>query len=784
MPFKKFIKTVFRLCCALIITLTIALLVLFISLPAIVETQIEKRVPQFLNPNDIEFDIKKIGFLNTSISKIRVSKGISIDSINIDYNIRDNMSSIRLNKVTVSGLNIHASLDENSQIKIQGLDFPELSKDQTRKDQPQKDQVSQPDLPFLAFLPEKIVLRNAKIILHTLNGEFLIPFDLLSSISTEDEKIVAQAIVYPFGEKINALVTYDINRGIEFLKIKGNSFDLGHIDQFISKKTSELQLKGSVDFILETSSPQKEWKINVSRIGFVQPVEAAVKDLSTTFLIDNQKISAGGTFNISHSLLPTTRIEYGLTLNLKNDLTKNYHFDFKLKNAKTDNYKIAHESTFVNIKKPQLSVRLSGTPLKSRGKVTFGLEGGRIQHQKEAVLFDDINIEIPIQYPNIKKRLYGKYSIPTISYNNQYKFSTNGKILQTDSKKIQVSGGVTFKRLPDLKVQFKSIVGFEKGLYASLDFKTNPVKLNYADVEKLMGQGSQNADIDVTVSARGKAELLNHRLKTFMQANVSDGNISIPDMNLTATGINTVVDFNNLLVPKSVPGQILTIDSIQVNKIKIDEAKVRFTIEDTRSLLIENIRFKWCNGLVSSESIRFPQENNAYSLSLYCDRLELAQLLKQVGAFNAQGSGTLNGRIPVVYSDGNISFDNGFLFSTPGSGGKVVIENTDSITAGIPMDSPRFVQLDLAREALKDFEYKWAKLIFNTFEETLFVNMELDGKPSQPLPFEYRKDLGSFIRVDTSSPGSIFQGIKLDVNLKLPFNEVMKFGNKLKSVFN
>jgi len=100
------------------------------------------------------------------------------------------------------------------------------------------------------------------------------------------------------------------------------------------------------------------------------------------------------------------------------------------------------------------------------------------------------------------------------------------------------------------------------------------------------------------------------------------------------------------------------------------------------------------------------------------------------------------------------------------------------------MDSPRFVQLDLAREALKDFEYKWAKLIFNTFEETLFVNMELDGKPSQPLPFEYRKDLGSFIRVDTSSPGSIFQGIKLDVNLKLPFNEVMKFGNKLKSVFN
>ncbi|MBU8910323.1 MAG: YdbH domain-containing protein, partial [Desulfobacterales bacterium] len=293
-----------------------------------------------------------------------------------------------------------------------------------------------------------------------------------------------------------------------------------------------------------------------------------------------------------------------------------------------------------------------------------------------------------------------------------------------------------------------------------------------------------DADIDVTVFAKGKAEFLNHQLKTSMHLNINDGKILIPDTNFTATGINSTLVFNDLLVPETVPGQILTIDSIKANKIKIEDAKVRFSIEDGKSLLIENILFKWCNGLVSTESIRFPQDNNTYFLTLYCDRLEMAQLLKQMGAFNAEGSGTLNGRIPVIYSDGNFSFDNGFLFSTPGSGGKVVIENTDSITAGIPMDSPQFVQLDLAQEALKDFDYKWAKLVFNTFEDILYVNMELDGKPSKLLPFEYRKDMGGFIRVDASSPGSHFQGIKLDVNLKLPFNEVIKFGNKLQSILN
>ncbi|MCD4722358.1 MAG: YdbH domain-containing protein [Desulfobacula sp.] len=853
MLFKKIIKMIVWLC----LGFAIVVLCLFISLPAIVESQIVKRLPQFLNPNDIEFDIQKLGFYNTFVSKIRVTKGISIDSVNIDYDIKE-LSSIHLSKVTISGLSIHASLDENNQIRIQGLEFPRLSKDHTG-------QSGLSDLPGLFFLPEKIVLQNSKIILHALDDEFLIPFDVLSTISFKEGKIVARTLLYPFGEKINTLVTYDLNKGIESIKVEGKSFDLGHMDQFILKVSHGIQLKGPIDFTLESSSPQKKWEINVSQVGFTQPVEAAIKDLSTILLIDNQKISANGTFGISHSLLPATRMEYGLTLNLKNSLKNDYHFDLKFKNSKIQRYKIAYESNMATIKKPQLNAHFSGTPLKSKGKITLRLKEGLIQHQKEAFLFKDtkitsdmvldftdtgkglnskwalttnnlsiksdlmdssfplagasgwfhidknntpslgmtlkaldgeikstefktkangINIEIPISYPNVGKKVYGKYSIPTLSYNNQYSLSTKGKILQTDSKEFQVSGGVSFSTLPTLKVQFKSMVGFEKGLFASLDFKTNSVKLNDADIVKLMGQKIQNAEIDVTVSAKGKAELLNHQLETFMQVNVRDGNISIPDMNLIATGINTKVDFNDLLVLESVPGQILTIDLIEVNKIKINDARILFSIEDARSLLVENIRFNWCNGLVSTESIRIPQENNMYSLNLYCDRLELVQLLKQMGAFHAEGTGTLNGRIPVIYSDGNISFDNGFLFSTPGSGGKVVIDNADLITAGIPMDNPQFAQLDLAQEALKDFEYKWAKLVFHTFEDTLYVNMELDGKPGKLLPFEYKKEFGGFVRVDASSPGSRFQGIKLDVNLKLPFNEVMKFGNKIKSIFN
>jgi hypothetical protein len=48
------------------------------------------------------------------------------------------------------------------------------------------------------------------------------------------------------------------------------------------------------------------------------------------------------------------------------------------------------------------------------------------------------------------------------------------------------------------------------------------------------------------------------------------------------------------------------------------------------------------------------------------------------------------------------------------------------------------------------------------------MRLQFDGKPANPLPFIYKKEIGSFIRVEAGAQGSIFQGIGLDVNLRLP----------------
>jgi hypothetical protein len=178
---------------------------------------------------------------------------------------------------------------------------------------------------------------------------------------------------------------------------------------------------------------------------------------------------------------------------------------------------------------------------------------------------------------------------------------------------------------------------------------------------------------------------------------------------------------------------------------------------------------------VDTQSLRISSEKQDYQVSLFCQRLALSRILEQLGSVNAHGTGTVNGRIPIMIRKGNIHFDDGFLFSTPGEGGRIQLTGTDMLTQGIPTGTPQFAQVDLAREALKDYVYTWAKLGLISDDEDLVMRLQFDGKPANPLPFVYKKEMGRFVRVRAGSQGSVFQGIALDVNLRLPLNQLLQY---------
>lgn len=243
----------------------------------------------------------------------------------------------------------------------------------------------------------------------------------------------------------------------------------------------------------------------------------------------------------------------------------------------------------------------------------------------------------------------------------------------------------------------------------------------------------------------------------------------------TLSGGSVGLSFADLLSLRSEPDQRLAFERLQLGSVILDQGDIRYQVEAAHSILVEACSFRWAGGRIGSRAFRINPNVEDYTVELYCDRVELSKALEQFGMTQAQGGGTANGRIPVRWSGGSLTFDNGFLYSTPGESGVLKIQGTEILTAGIPPGTPQYGQLDLAAEALKDFAYDWAKITMNTQGQELLVSLQLDGKPAKPLPFSYDRSFGGFARVSASSPGSVFQGIRLDVNFRLPLDQLLQY---------
>jgi len=252
---------------------------------------------------------------------------------------------------------------------------------------------------------------------------------------------------------------------------------------------------------------------------------------------------------------------------------------------------------------------------------------------------------------------------------------------------------------------------------------------------------------------------------------------------LDISGLQLDCTFPDLLNLHSAPAQRLAIDAIRMGKLRFADADVRFQLE-RRTIFIEGAVMRWAGGRIGSTAFRIDPQQQDLNVELFCDRVHLPLVFEQFGLQQAQGNGTAYGRLPLRYRAGSLHFDEGFLYSTPGENGALQLNSADLLTAGIPQGTPQFAQLDLAAEALKDFSYDWARLRLDTQGDDLLLSLQMDGKPNAPLPFVFQKDIGGFIRIHGQAEGSKFQGIRLDVNFRLPLERILAYRNLIEAIKN
>lgn len=449
-----------------------------------------------------------------------------------------------------------------------------------------------------------------------------------------------------------------------------------------------------------------------------------------------------------------------------------------------DPLELKSEAARVSIPRLTLAGQFDRTPA---GEIRFsgaaGLSKAMVSLPLTGIEVNGISAELPVRWPREPTADTGKFNIASIQRNREKIGSASGKLREVDML-LEVEGVHRSLLVPGLEITFagRSVISGDNGPGASLQYRSLPFKAKTPlDLGRFI-PGAAGIALDGEFTLAGDFEYGSCGPRSALTASFLHGTLKKADAGLSMEDIEAQIHFPDLISFKSDPKQVIRFASADFGGIHIRKGEVEFQVESLDSIFIEKTGFAWCNGHVDVHALRITGGEQDYHVNLYCDRLNLAELLEQFGAAESDGTGTVNGKIPIRYTRGKLLFDDGFLYSTPGHGGTIKIQGTETLLAGIPPNTPQFAQMELAKEALKSYKYNWATLGITTEGEDLLLRLELDGKPTLPLPFIYQQEAGGFARIGSGEKGSLFQGINMNINFRLPLDKILQYRDLFKTI--
>jgi len=416
----------------------------------------------------------------------------------------------------------------------------------------------------------------------------------------------------------------------------------------------------------------------------------------------------------------------------------------------------------------------SGSELKCDGLLKF--DDVKIKDQKLKVNASGIRGTLPFIWPFGDTKSEGTVFAKTILWKNINLGSFSGSIRQNSTGLIYNAQytSIPFKGM-NLNFIGKTDLLSSNNYETKISINMQKYKLSSGiDIYRLFPQ-AEGMSFAGEAQLNGKIGFKEKKFTGFIKAIIEEGSFNYKDKAILIEGIKINLNLPDLPSITSAPKQQFAFDRASIGSIQLSDGRVDFQIEPTESFFIEKCRFNWCDGSVNTNALRISSLNKDLSLTLFCDRINLAKLIEQFGVAKAEGNGAVNGSIPIEYTKGKLIFTDGFLYSTPGDGGTIHLADAKLLTQNLIPGTSQFAQIELTIEALKNYKYNWAKLKFRSAGENLLLNLQFDGKPVNTLPFIYDKKTGGFVKVNSAAEGSIFQGISLDINLTIPLDKVLYY---------
>lgn len=797
------------------------------SLPGLIESRV---LPMVFQKTGIPVacDVRRIGITGVDLGGLSIGNAnkpsVSIGSVQLDYSPLSLLKK-RIDCITICGLEVTGEIVDGNFV-IPGLDWQGLLAKQTPDVQAANPPVGSPPSSFTIGSFE---IQNALLTCGFKGQVYRLPFNL--SVVAKDgvwDRLECCLTLYPHEQAVTLLAQISLSRKTVLLNFHAPAFQLNKLTE-IAPYLPGLLLSGAADIKGDVAIQLEPFKIarfamacelRDAQIQYNQTAIAGLHDTEKGDCPIRVEISGEDThfrlraFNVScvspaHVLIPALQCDLSLGLSSVEcagyvevascDIDKGHvslspiPATFRSTGRFSAMYSKTGAWAFSFSNKPpsgaevstptECNARLSGygvalkTPI-----VTISGNGKNIQG----------DVQHSIQFAGLVVTGNGTtIKIPSILIEGDTRLSGNpaGDVTAITSVEATVPNAVlsvngSELKLPDLALAVKGESGVspENGMKSRFSFGISPLKIALPDMGNFVAAAA-GTSFEGTLELEGDLLYDSGATQCSLNAGIRDAALEMKSSGVAMEGIDISLSLPDLLSVRSAPGQKFLFKKAAFGKLAVYDGVIEYQIDSPRSVFIEGSEFKWCNGYVYTQSMRFSLDKSVYNVILLCDRLSLTGVMDQFDIAQAEGIGTVSGRLPLTYENGNISFGNGFLFSAPGEGGIIHVKGVGAIeNLGIPQNTPQYSQIDFTNAVLKDFSYNWVKITLSTKEEDLVLQMSINGKPMAALPFAYDRNIGSFSRIEAVGKGGIQNPVNLDINFRLPLNKVMYYGKNINDI--
>jgi hypothetical protein len=243
-------------------------------------------------------------------------------------------------------------------------------------------------------------------------------------------------------------------------------------------------------------------------------------------------------------------------------------------------------------------------------------------------------------------------------------------------------------------------------------------------------------DLAMLKSVSGSASATNHIswLKTGIEsgAEINLQNLSFTRNGTTVSGLSAALQLTDLLSPKSLPQQKITVQRID-HGVPMENMEIIYRIQETDStqLVIDKARVSMIGGTLSTGPAVIDPLSSSNKVVFQVADLDLEALFKLIDVEGLTGDGRLDGSIPLTFRSDSVSIEDGELAAKKPGILRFKSEKVSKLLAGSSED------VDLLLQALTEFHY--SELTFklnNSANNDLLTTLSLLG--SNPKVLEGR----------------------------------------------